>query len=633
MENDKLKKIEDKVKSWTFKNISKDFKFREHQLECIVRIIDNITSHKYASYVVEAPTGSGKSLINMISAGVLAEYYGMTSYILVSDLFLWDQYEKFLKSHQKTGIASLKGQIGNYVCDMNGEDISNADCKMCGISWASLFNASTIAKYGYDCAWHCEYLNARKKAIKASVCVMTYQLFMFVMSSQKTQDENKGMPTFMPHDIIFCDECHNIPEIVQLQYSPTIIEDHFLRLQEIYQYEWHMMSSLFEEKEEGNDNIYDEYPTWQKLEKDIQKLWKVWTSEYTNQHDDLEALKTYVDILSKFGDLAENIKTEVQNAKQDKQLLSKDQKHMFKLATWFESMYGHLQDLLACIDIAGEKYLLRDNQVSSTTDHHMIVSFKCTKEDLMTYKCLLSKAPYKVMTSATVGTKESFCERVGFKYEKKSDFEETDIIVDEPYIDRLPSTFDFSKSPIWFLDKFKMSYRERNVSFEYLKKAIYSICKTKFKDQKGMIQTGSYYFAKKLYDDASPELKQRMLVYNGSREKVSIVKLHQIASDTILVGPTLNTGIDLPGDDCRFIIILKVPYPSLGDKLANARMKLYPLWYESHTSSEIIQGIGRGVRYDGDWCVTYILDACFKQLYASTKDQYSKELQERIKTI
>ena len=112
-----------------------------------------------------------------------------------------------------------------------------------------------------------------------------------------------------------------------------------------------------------------------------------------------------------------------------------------------------------------------------------------------------------------------------------------------------------------------------------------------------------------------------------------MIKLHQMSNDTILVGPTLNTGIDLPGDECRFIIILKVPYPSLANKLVNERNRLFPLWYNTHTSNEIIQGIGRGVRFNGDWCVTYILDACFFGLYQSTKHQYSEELQNRIKII
>ena len=97
-----------------------------------------------------------------------------------------------------------------------------------------------------------------------------------------------------------------------------------------------------------------------------------------------------------------------------------------------------------------------------------------------------------------------------------------------------------------------------------------------------------------------------MLLYNGNREKTSMINLHKISKDTILVGPTLNEGIDLPGDECRFIIIMKVPYPSLGDRYVKEKIKYFPLWYNSTTSNTIIQGIGRGNRFKDDYCTTYI---------------------------
>ena len=103
----------------------------------------------------------------------------------------------------------------------------------------------------------------------------------------------------------------------------------------------------------------------------------------------------------------------------------------------------------------------------------------------------------------------------------------------------IPSTFDFTNSPIFFFNKFKMSYREKELSFKHLKTVIYSILTTKFNSQKGIIQTGSYEFAKRLFDDAPYEIKQRMLIYNGSREKISMVKLHQMSENTILVDSLL----------------------------------------------------------------------------------------------
>lgn len=627
--------LEKIVKEWTFEKISEKFEFREHQLECIVRIVKNILDHKYQNYVVEAPTGSGKSLINIISAGVLADYFDMTSYILCSDLFLFDQYEKFLKNHRHIGIASIKGQTGNYTCQLNGEDMKNADCKMAGLSWAAMFNPATIEKYGYDCAYTCQYVKARKKAIKAKVCVMTYQLFLFIMNNPNYNKDAKGMPIFAVHDVLFCDECHNIPEIVQMQYSPTIVTSHWEKLECLYNGTTEHQPDLFDDMDHeyaSENDIHCVYPHWSDLKKKIDEWWKVWTCPETRKDEDIECANEYLSILEAYKDPCQAIKDKIIQKKNNKEPITKDDIRMFKMVSWYENHMCEWHDFVTAIERTGHQYLLKDITIANE-DKHISVAFKCTKEDFITWYFFLQRAQYKVMVSATVGTKEAYDERMGFKYEMKDQWSHENAIVNESFMEVIPSTFSFEESPVYFFNKFKMSFREREISFKHLKTVIYSILKTKFTSQKGMIQTGSYEFAKRLYDDAPYEIKQRMLVYSGSKEKVSMVKLHQMSEDTILVGPTLNTGVDLPGDDCRFIIILKVPYPSLADKLVHERNKLFPLWYNTHTSNEIIQGIGRGVRYNGDWCVTYILDACFYSLYQSTKHQYSDELQNRIKIV
>ena len=379
------------------------------------------------------------------------------------------------------------------------------------------------------------------------------------------------------------------------------------------------------------------YPTWDKLEADLHKWWKSWTCVEARKDEDATCINLYLNVLKGFIPIIEDIKMELMQKKISKTPFSKDDIKLYKLCSWHENYMCQWNDFYTAIGITGSDYLIKDINIRETNkfvkDEEICVTFKCTKEDFITWFFLLRKAQHHVMVSATVGTKEAFDERMGFQYEEKSTWDHPNAIVNRSYMEIIPSTFDFEKSPVFFFNKFKMSFKERENSFRHLKTVIYSICKTKFNDQKGMIQTGSYEFAKRLYDDAPPEIKARMLTYRGSRDKVTMVKIHQMSSDTILVGPTLNTGVDLPGDDCRFIIILKVPFPSLIDILVHERNKLYPLWYNSHTSNEIIQGIGRGVRFNGDWCVTYILDASFYSLYQSTKKQYAPELQERIKII
>lgn len=625
--------IEKYVEQWTLEKIGEEFKFRPHQKEAIVNVIENIINHKHRNYIIEAPTGSGKSLINIISAGVLADFYEMDSYILVSDLFLWEQYENFLKEHKNTGIASLKGQTGNYICGINGEDMKNADCRMAGLSWSSLFNPNTIEKYGYDCAYSCEYVKARKRAIKSKVCIMTYQLFLFVMNNPQFNSDSSGAPIFKERDVLFCDECHNIPNIVQMQYAPTITEDNFDKLKTLFEYATKESPELFDENDDtgerkGADSLML-YGNSVELMKDLQKCWNVWTSEESRKDEDHIAITDYLRIVESFKDVCAKIKSDMSMKKLEHITVTKEDITMFKIASWYENYMCHWHDFWTAITITGPEYLLKDITVAND-DKHVSVSFKCTKEDYLVYMFLLQRSMYKVFCSATIGGKVAYDENMGFRYDKDIDKSEE---LNESVLDVVPSSFDFTESPIHFLNKFKMSFKDRDISFKHLKNVIYSICNTKFKGQKGMIQTGSYYFAEQLYNDAPYEIKQRMLVYNGSREKNTMVAIHKMSDDTILVGPTLNTGVDLPGDECRFIIILKVPFPSMADKLVKEKIKLFPLWYNSSTSNEIIQGIGRGVRYDGDWCVTYILDACFWNLYISTKDQYPPELQKRINVI
>lgn len=617
------------VKEWVNNKIGKDFTFRTYQFEAIVNIIDNILSHEHRNYIVEAPTGSGKSLINIISAGVLAEYFDLTSYILVSDLFLWEQYEKFLKKNRSTNIASIKGQTGNYICALNKEDMKNADCKMAGLSWAAMFNPATIEKYGYDCAYTCEYVKARKKAIKAKVCIMTYQLFLFVMNNPAFNSDGHG-PIFRPHDVLFCDECHNIPGIVQQQYAPTIKETDFDKLELLFN-GFTVQNDLFDDHniETEAKKKLNQFKSNYDLRKELDSYWAVWTNPESRKDEDYEMMHKYEELLEAFSDTCTDIKGEISRKKNNHEYISKEDVKLFKTASWYENYMCHWHDFNDAIRNTGTEYLLKDINISNE-DHHVSVAFKCTKEDYLVFNYLLKNAPYKIFLSATVGGKDAYDENMGFRFD--IDENKTDEL-NKSLMKVIPSTFDFTESPVWFLNKFKMSFKEKEMSFRHLKNVIYSICKTKFANQKGMIQTGSYAFTKQLYDEAPLDVKQRMLIYNGSREKNTVIQIHQLSTDTILVGPTLNEGIDLPGDDCRFIIILKVPYPSLGDKLVKEKIKLFPLWYNSTTSNQIIQGIGRGVRYDGDWCVTYILDACFWNLYLSTKDQYPIELQNRIKTV
>ena len=70
----------------------------------------------------------------------------------------------------------------------------------------------------------------------------------------------------------------------------------------------------------------------------------------------------------------------------------------------------------------------------------------------------------------------------------------------------------------------------------------------------------------------------------------------------------MNEGVDLPGDLCRFQIIYKIPYPNTQDKQTKKRMKMDNRWYKYQTALSLVQTVGRGMRYEDDYCMTYFID-------------------------
>ena len=632
--------ISSNIDGWVARHLKSSFKFRKHQKETIISIISNIlnSENKNPCHMVEAPTGSGKSLINIISAGVLDEYYGFTSYILCSDLFLWEQYANFLKENPAVRFGCLKGQTGNYTCMLNGEDMRNADCRIANVSWKSLINGTASKLYGYDCCKSCDYVKARRKALNSNVVVMTYQLYLYAINVLYEQSQKNAVTgglghssewnesaMLKPKDILFCDECHNIPSIVQSHFTPTIKKDdnfYYLQL-----YRWGIWYNEYEASE-GVKSIYDIYPTIEDFEKELNTLYWNFIDEKVNKQLLFDVMKKYYNILCSLNDIGKCAQEYVKGKKQHKDdLISKEDFRIFKTANWMANQMCFWNDFIEAVEYCGAEFVCKDIIEPATKQNEdnaeKYCEIHCIKEDFLCWNYLYKKAKYRVLISATMGGKEAFEENNGLHFSE----------LQEGKLEVVPSTFDFTKSPIFVLNRFKMTLKERKQNLPNIVQIVTQLTKGKFKDERGIIQTGSYDIAKEIYNKVPPEVRSRMLIYRGSREKTLCVKIHQRSKNTILIGPTLNQGMDLPNDQCRFIIVCKVPFPSLGSSLVKEKTRLFRRWYESTTSNEIIQGIGRGVRNETDWCVTYILDASFMELYKATIDQYPEELQDRIQII
>ena len=152
-------------------------------------------------------------------------------------------------------------------------------------------------------------------------------------------------------------------------------------------------------------------------------------------------------------------------------------------------------------------------------------------------------------------------------------------------------------------------------------------------NQRGIIQTGSYEFAKKLFEMAPSDLKDRLILYDDSKGKDEAIIIFKGKDNKILVGPSLVEGLSFDDDLCRFQIIMKVPYPSLADRFVKAKQTVNPEWYSNTTAISILQGVGRGIRNEKDWCVTFIFDGCFTYLWQKSMNMFPDEFKRRIQII
>jgi ATP-dependent DNA helicase DinG len=107
---------------------------------------------------------------------------------------------------------------------------------------------------------------------------------------------------------------------------------------------------------------------------------------------------------------------------------------------------------------------------------------------------------------------------------------------------------------------------------------------------------------------------RRIFAYTTANSRPSALAAFTTTPGSVLVGPSLDRGVDLPGDLCRVQIITKVPYPNLGDKVVNARYhsgREGKTWYTVQTVRSLVQMTGRAVRSEDDWADTWILDRNF----------------------
>jgi ATP-dependent DNA helicase DinG len=171
----------------------------------------------------------------------------------------------------------------------------------------------------------------------------------------------------------------------------------------------------------------------------------------------------------------------------------------------------------------------------------------------------------------------------------------------------LPSPFPVENRKVLLMNAYTLN--KENMHNERTLMQVSSIVDSlmnKHQNEKGLILTTSYELAGNIFRYSNN--KHRLLLTKDMSAK-EVLEKHARTNANVILTPTMWEGVDLRDDLCRFIIIAKTPYPSLADKRIKVKAERDKDWYYSVTLMRLIQGCGRGVRHEKDYCITYILDS------------------------
>jgi len=237
------------------------------------------------------------------------------------------------------------------------------------------------------------------------------------------------------------------------------------------------------------------------------------------------------------------------------------------------------------------------------------IIFKPITIDRFAEDLFLSLGEQRLYMSGSILKEDIFLENLG--------------ITDDYKVIDIPPIIPPQNRPIFLDFVGSMSKKNIKATLPLMVEKIRSIAYSdKHKNQKGVIHTYTYPIAnmlKKYFKD-----DDRFIFHSSRDRNMKINAFKQDPGNKILVSPYAYTGVNFPYDECRFAIVVKNPYPNIGDAQIQARENLSQNKYKGFSyiyqkrSAVLSQIYGRGVRAEDDYCDLYLLDKDINGLLGKT---------------
>ena len=545
---------------------------RENQVPFINDVIEAFFERKKKYVVLNAPTGTGKSIIGAVIADVINRLKGtkLASLILMHNNALTKQYYQTFSGFGEDRYIQLKG-ANNYKCDALSTDdkeglINAENCAQQKFRQEGLDDV--LQKYCNKCQY------ARLKRLKnVTKNIITNFSYYFV--------DRQFSNVFEARDVVIWDEAHTI-------------NDAFCEHNAIY-FSKERLHKFYEELADilklGDLEIFKQL----KMVQQHLEAGKINETNYKSY------LKVLLDAYKSAYNEAQRIADESGYDIQKYTKYSKVAKKYFnlgcKIGDLLEYNYEHI-------------FEFNEKTLEATVKPIFIGTM---------FEQALVHSDYNLFMSATI-SKEYITETLALKEE------------DVEFV-KVPPTFPKEHKQIIFFDTQNLNYRSMQDPATVAKLCANSakIVKVHVEQfqENGIILTPSFVVTEKLAE-AIRKSGTKVQIFEhkrGEKAEPLIEAFKKSKGLAVLLSPSMYEGIDLPGDLSRYQIIVKAPFPSLAEKRMDYILKNHQKIYNLLTIQKLVQGGGRSVRSMDDYAVTYILDSNAQRLFNNSLNVWKDEFE------
>lgn len=554
---------------------------RDGQVAAVNQILEAYIDEGMRNVILNASTGTGKSIIGAVVAETYSTLKGnkvgpKSSISLTATNVLAQQYEgSFIKIKEAGQYSMIKG-AGNYGCTALSTPEQNETADAC--AWFTMVQESATFQATLDthCA-RCEYLNVKKKRNMVRHLTTNYS-FYFIdrLYSGKFEDR----------DLIVWDEAH-------------LINDLFSEHNAIYFSQKSLMKAAMD--------IADKVPM---TDLRIAKLIKAIGNDCsipdkineTNYRTYLSGLKEIYAFAKEQGGIG-----------QDRALRTGNMKQYSALKRFTREYEG--------------KFCKIDDLFNFEYDH----SFEWNKEEKsVSVKPIFVGSMMEALYCGDESKNLFMSATVSDNFMTKTlqlDPAKTKFIKLEP-------TFPKENKEVVFLDPISLNYTSMQdpKTIKKLRSNIRKIVEHHVeKGDRGIILAPSFKVTKEAADEIGNIKGMKLFEHRQGEKLVDILDAFKAyrGGPAVLISPSMYEGIDLPGDLSRFQILVKAPFPSLGDKRMKFILDRHPDIYNTITIMKCVQGAGRSVRSMEDHATTYMLDANLKRIWGSNDNVWKDEFKVR----